>query len=199
MTADGTPGSKNQPQYLGTGAPSTASDMNALANYAAKVGNVRVDTNANRLAATGLDVWEGLQWYDTDEKVLYEYSAGAWAYLGGPEIAGTFTFGGLYSNHASYDSLTLTRRGKRARLRGTATINQTVTFSPSTSYTLGNVPAAFRPASSAQAFRPAAVSPINAGFLVVLSTGDVQFALLNGTTQAANAWILGIDIEWLVP
>lgn len=130
---------------------------------------------------------------------LWIWTGTAWGYAGGPEVAGTFTYDGLYKNHASYDSMTLTRRGKRVRLRGTATINGTVVFSAATNYVLGAVPAGFRPAATAKPFRSAGVSPINTAFVTVLETGNVEFALLAGTTLGANGFLLGIDLEWMVP
>lgn len=78
MTADGTSGAKGQPQFLDGGAPDLATDSNILADYAAKVGNRRVGTTAERNAAAGKDVWEGLEWDDTTTKKVYRRIAGSW-------------------------------------------------------------------------------------------------------------------------
>lgn len=83
MTADGTPGAKNQPQYLGSGAPATAADMNTLANYAALVGNLKEGTAAERAALTGADVWDGLVFVETDNRRMYMKHSGGWDFIGG--------------------------------------------------------------------------------------------------------------------
>ena len=49
-----------------------------VAAYAGKVGNRRTGTTAERLAATGKDVLEGLLWGDTTTGVEYRYTSGAW-------------------------------------------------------------------------------------------------------------------------
>ena len=78
MAADGTAGTKNQPQFLDGGAPDLANDNNILANYTAKVGNRRVGTTAERNAAAGKDVWEGLEWFDSTLDRAYTYRSGSW-------------------------------------------------------------------------------------------------------------------------
>jgi hypothetical protein len=71
-------GSKNQPQYAGTGAPADAADLSEIATYAALVGNRKVGSTAARTGSTGADVWEGLLWGDTDDGLEYRYTSGAW-------------------------------------------------------------------------------------------------------------------------
>lgn len=77
MAVDST-GTKNEPIFLATGAPEIDVDPTAVAAYAAKVGNRRSDTTALRLAAAGKDVWEGLEWYDTDLDEVYIYTGAGW-------------------------------------------------------------------------------------------------------------------------
>jgi len=77
MAVDAT-GTKNEPIFYATGAPEVDVDPSAVATYAAKVGNRRVDTTAMRTAATGKDVWEGLEWYDTDLDEVYLYTGAGW-------------------------------------------------------------------------------------------------------------------------
>lgn len=69
-------GAKNEPQFSDSGAPDIGVDPSAVAEYAAKVGNRRVGSTAERLAATGADLWQGLEWYDTTENRIYEYNSG---------------------------------------------------------------------------------------------------------------------------
>jgi hypothetical protein len=78
MAADGTPGTKNQPQFLGGGAPATAVDYNLVSDYAAKVGNRRVGTTTERTTAAAADVWEGLEWHDTTLSTIFVYVSGSW-------------------------------------------------------------------------------------------------------------------------
>lgn len=71
-------GSKNQPQYLGAGGLATAADQNEIANYAADVGNRKVGTAAARAALTGADVWDGLEFGETDTGREYVRISGGW-------------------------------------------------------------------------------------------------------------------------
>jgi len=58
------------------------------------MGNRRNDTAANRAAATGADVWEGLEWYETDTGLSYIYRSGAWVVsLRPPTFIPITTFG----------------------------------------------------------------------------------------------------------
>lgn len=77
MAADGTPGARLQPQFLGTGAPATAEDLNILGNHIAKMGNIMALSTADREAFEA-DGWEGLFCYDTDESTLYLHDGSAW-------------------------------------------------------------------------------------------------------------------------
>ena len=71
-------GPRNAPQFADGDAPDVAVNPTQVAAYAAKVGNRRVGTTAERTAATGLDVWEGLEWEDTTDGCTYKYIAAAW-------------------------------------------------------------------------------------------------------------------------
>lgn len=76
-------GAKNAPQYAGTGAPADAADLTQISNYAAKLGNRREGTTTERNNATGLDLWAGLQWYDTTLKQTFVYSGSGWVLQAG--------------------------------------------------------------------------------------------------------------------
>jgi len=71
-------GTKNQPQYAGTGAPADAADMSEIANYAALVGNRKIGPSSARTTATGADVWEGLEWWDTTLNTVFVMQSGTW-------------------------------------------------------------------------------------------------------------------------
>lgn len=79
-------GSKNEPQYAGAGAPSTAADLTELGVYAALVGNRKALTNAGRLALTGANRWNGLEVYETDTGRSYVWSGAAWIRSAGADM-----------------------------------------------------------------------------------------------------------------
>lgn len=77
MAAD-TYGPKNEPQYAGLGTPADAADLSDIAAYAAKVGNRKVDLSSVRTGLTGADVWEGLDFYETDTGQSFRVIGGSW-------------------------------------------------------------------------------------------------------------------------
>jgi hypothetical protein len=143
-------GTKNQPQYAGTGAPSDAADLSEVANYAAAVGNRKSGTNSVRLGLTGADVWDGLEFYETDTKLLYVYASTTWllftalvppiarvsragafstsatggTYLALPWDTDVVNVGGTHSTSSNPTRFTATVPGYY-RIRGNARINTT--------------------------------------------------------------------------
>ena len=77
MAQDST-GPKGQPQFSDLGAPDMAVDPGLVADYAAKVGNRRTGTTAERLALADVDFWEGLAFGDTTLKAEYKVIDGVW-------------------------------------------------------------------------------------------------------------------------
>lgn len=77
FTAGGSP--KGGPLFNAT--PQTVADLNAGRAFTEKVGNRRVGTTTERNAATGTEVWEGLEWADTTEDRVYIYLDGGWVLL----------------------------------------------------------------------------------------------------------------------
>lgn len=75
MAAD-SHGPKNEPQYAAAGAPADAADLTEVAAYAAKVGNRKVGLASDRAALTGADLWNGLEFFETDSGSTYEYNNG---------------------------------------------------------------------------------------------------------------------------
>lgn len=73
-------GTKNQPQYADTGGSDDAADLSEIANYAAKVGNRKADASSVRTALTGSDLWDGLEFFETDTGRTYLYWSG-WVLL----------------------------------------------------------------------------------------------------------------------
>jgi len=128
---------KNAPNFLGGGAPDLAVDSNAIATYAAKVGNRRAGTTAERIAATGLDVWEGLEWFDTTLRYSFLYLSGGWVSVG-PSGVVTALAGFVVASDTS-----LTIMGGMVRLY----LRITGTFVSSTNYSVATLPAGFRPGS----------------------------------------------------
>lgn len=73
-------GTQNQPQYADTGAPADAADLSQVANYAAKVGNRKVGLASARTGLTGADLWDGLEFFETDSGSTYEYHNSGWVF-----------------------------------------------------------------------------------------------------------------------
>lgn len=92
-------GTKNQPHYSGTGAPSDAADLTEVADYAAAVGNRKSGTASQRSGLSGADLWVGLEFYETDTGATYIYTASGWAVLSATTVvaSGTLTLGTNYS------------------------------------------------------------------------------------------------------
>lgn len=72
MAADGTPGAKGNPQFLGTGAPATAADMNLVSTWAAD--------NIDRSVATVAALPSTGNFYGRAFRVVADNSY--WAWLG---------------------------------------------------------------------------------------------------------------------
>lgn len=79
MAQDAVTGPKNEPRFSESGAPEIGTDNTIVAAYAALVGNKKGGTDADRLALTGKDLWEGLFWQNSDgTKTTWLYTAGTW-------------------------------------------------------------------------------------------------------------------------
>lgn len=80
-----TTGSNGQPLFTTSDAVRIAAYLTQISNYAALVGNRKVGTTAQRLAAseTNGNAWQGLQWKDTTDGNEYERSSSAsWVLTG---------------------------------------------------------------------------------------------------------------------
>lgn len=86
---------KSQPHYSTAGVPATAADFTEVSDYAALVGNRKALPHATRLLATGTDVWEGLDWYETDLGFTYRYMGGSWVLVNMPWVDFTPSVAGL--------------------------------------------------------------------------------------------------------
>lgn len=98
-------GTKNEPQYAGSGKPASGADLTELGEYAAKVGNRKAGTSADRAGLTGNDAWPGLEFSETDTGATYLYtSASGWKLRSLPLTAWTPTVGnvGTSSVYARY-------------------------------------------------------------------------------------------------
>lgn len=161
-------GDKNEPIFLASGAPEIDVDPTAVAAYAAKVGNRRVGTNAQRLAATGKDIWPGLFWQETDGNLDgYLRTGSGWVLLTRPRQT---TAGLAYaSGYGNNTEMTI------ARANGIVVANFSI--SKVTPFTDGDepgtVPAGFRPTKTIRktgAFWGAGFAP---GLLQILIDGKV--------------------------
>lgn len=71
-------GTHNEPQWATTATPAIAADLTALGAYAATVGNRRVGASTVRTGLAGSDLWEGLEFCETDTGITYIYHSSAW-------------------------------------------------------------------------------------------------------------------------
>ena len=142
MAASATKGPKGQPRFPATDAPDLGVDEEIVADYAAKVGNRRVGTTAERdLAASSGDVWEGLLWGDTTTGLEYKRVGGAWV----TAIAGNFGADG---------NMTITSAVLKKSFNGFvslfATTNRINGTTFATNVIVGILPVGFRPAFDVQ-------------------------------------------------
>jgi len=181
-------GAKNQPQFLDAGAPDIAVDPNAVADYAAKVGNRRVGTTAERTAAAGADLWEGLIWHDTTDGIEYKRLSGAWV----PWVSDSgwinVAFAANWSSFSpgTYGEVAYRKRAKLVSLQGIA-----IAASGATT-TILTLPVGFRPVVMKQIIVDRAGAygfvNINTTGTVVASTGPAV-----GTTHAFGELSFSID------
>ncbi|AGW41749.1 hypothetical protein O159_23110 [Leifsonia xyli subsp. cynodontis DSM 46306] len=59
--------------------PAQAADLSEVSNYAAGVGNRKTGTSTTRTGLTGADVWDGLEFYETDTGATWEHGSSGWA------------------------------------------------------------------------------------------------------------------------
>jgi hypothetical protein len=68
--------SKGQPLY--NTSPQTRADLQKAVDFAAEIGNRKIGTASDRDALSGNKVWEGLEFYATDERKAYVRDGGLW-------------------------------------------------------------------------------------------------------------------------
>jgi hypothetical protein len=90
-------GDQNQPLFDGTKASNLAADLNAVSNFGAKVGNRKVGTAAARRALTGADVWDGLEYFETDSGDCYVYNSNGKTWAGQFAVAPTTSTSGYFT------------------------------------------------------------------------------------------------------
>lgn len=107
MAVDGGYGPKGYPKFDPNGAPEDWVDLEAVGQFAARVGNRMVGTKAEREAlSTSTTVegqmWNGLEFRETDTGHTYERVGGAWVRtspFSAKVSASTNTFGVVTLNH----------------------------------------------------------------------------------------------------
>lgn len=193
-------GPKNEPRYDALGQPADAADLTELGAYAALVGNRKALTSSARSSLSGSDVWDGLEVFETDTGLVQQRHKGVWVILTAVEESTSFSFGSLYQQHASYQTLRLTRRGKRARLQGSFSVNQSVTFNANTNYTVLTIPTDWRPTSASQPFGPIAMSAQTTAMgwsFIESSTGNLVISLTaNAFAPGQNGMVCAVNLEW---
>lgn len=71
-------GPRNQPRFDINDDPDFAADLTAVSEYAAKQGNRKVGTSTERASLSGNDVYEGLEFWETNTKTGYRMIGGVW-------------------------------------------------------------------------------------------------------------------------
>jgi hypothetical protein len=165
-----TSGPKNEPNYSGIGAPSDAADMTEIATYAARVGNRRADTSANRTAATGADLWEGLEWHETDTGLTYLYLSAAWVLSRYSSAAiPIVTFGTNWTGGTGGQTPFCYRQGNRVDLLGSAVIGASGGGGGYTN--ILTIPASCQPPTTTQRFVGATITSTGAIYHLGLTAG----------------------------
>lgn len=71
-------GTHNQPQFTEAGTMDIGTDLTAVSQYMALVGNRKYGTTGERLALTGAARWDGLQFFDTDLDHAFVWNGSSW-------------------------------------------------------------------------------------------------------------------------
>lgn len=179
-------GTKNQPYFLASGAPAIDVDPGLVADYAAEVGNRKVGTNTERLALTGKDLWDGLEFYETDTNDQYVYEDGSWVLNRRDTGWLPLTYiNGWTTANSTYGPVVYRRRGSKVSLKGVP-----VASSGSASQ-IGTLPVGFRPTTQLQYVCVNAPSGISQ---IIINAGGGIFAQ---GTWASNSVSWG-EIEFSV-
>jgi hypothetical protein len=130
-------GPRNQPRYDINDEPAFADHLTEVSDYAASTGNRKVGTASDRGALTGLDVWDGLYFWETDTKTGYLRVAGAWkvwtldtGWLALPSLSGNYNAGtnSNYRYTVSDGRRVLETRGQLTRKTGNIGADGLFTF-----------------------------------------------------------------------
>lgn len=195
MAADDVSGPKDQPRFLGTGAPSTAADLSLLGDYAALVGNSKALTASERTALTGKQRWPGLTVVETDTGKMWLFnSANSWQFLGYAPETTTITLDPLYVPRAASVPLGLHRVGPRVFMDGAVDVAGNTTWTGGTTYTLGTLPAGWRPTAEVGAItRFGTLTAV----VTVVANGAITFALSQTATAAPGTLNFALTgISW---
>lgn len=79
--ASSSKGAKNQPHFAESDAPDVAGNPTEVSDYAAEVGNRKVGLSTDRTGLTGSDVWDGLEFLETDNGDRWVHLNGSWGEL----------------------------------------------------------------------------------------------------------------------
>lgn len=174
--------------------PGTVADLNQLLAIIAGVGNYRgAMAEEDRDDITGAALYSGLLVFNTTENALELYSGSGWEHVWRPETVAAVTFASPYGA-APAAAVDVRAYGGRGHLRGEA-VRSSATFSTGTNYTLGTIPAGFRPAED-QLFYVSASATGVAARLVVQASGTLIFSVAAGFTGALS---MGLSqVSWQI-
>lgn len=182
-------GTKNEPQFAGSGVPNDAGDLTLVAKYAADTGNRKAGTSAVRDSLAGNDVWPGLEFFETDTGLSYLYvsATSGWMAIPGQRVDGSFGFASGMSNMGK---TRLSRVGDLVKFH--AEIQCTSNFN--TGFAIGTLPPGFRPPGEV-ATTGFLVSGPNPGicWVIIAANGSVRTGSYTTTTSSSQ---IRIEEDW---
>ena len=175
MAVDGGYGPKGYPKFIPGGGFEDWVDLEAVGQFAAKVGNRVVGTAADRAALSASTTapdqsWEGLEFYETDTKSTYLYQ-GAWLLWDSPPVI----FGAA---SASRPRATYLMRGRLVGLIGVA--------GKPVGYGIGTLPAGFRPTGD-HYYQDAGIADASR-LILVRANGSVEYTAEPAHDVTFNIW-----------
>ena len=185
-TTDGATG-KGLGQFTDTA--QTVSDLNKTIELIGRMGNRRIGTRAEREALTGGSVYDGLDFYETDQDQMWRYVGAAWQQI---EVDTGWTL--VTPESAFYNIVTLgddralsvRRIGKEVRIEGhISTDGGTAAYS-----VWAFIPAGFRPGKNAWILAHAAAEGTSVLRGFVAPDGDLTFA--SGVGSATSVIVSGV-------
>jgi hypothetical protein len=188
-------GPKNEPQFADADGPDVAVNPTQAAAYAAKVGNRKSDTATNRGLATGSDVWDGLEWYETDTGSTYLRSGSSWILQSvSPVVIPVTTFGTNWTAGTGPLAPVCYRQGNRVDLVGSVILGASGGGGGYTN--ILTVPSSVRPPSTSQRFVGVSVTATGVVYHLAMTSGVLAAATGYSSGSGAFSSRLPLNCFW---